>query len=436
MTTKLEDDFQKKNSHSLFKTVRELEDKPRKNVPAMKGADGKRTTNPTEVLEIWRKHFKNHLNTEFPRDEQALTTLGNDLPAHTDDEFSISKDDITKAIAALKNNKAPGSDSITPEVLKAGGDTVVNMLKIIFDKILNSTDTPTHFAKMIVTPIFKKGDRENPANYRAIALLSIPGKVLNRILLQHIQEKTEQVTSDRQYGFRPNRGTTDAIFVVRQLMQKSKERNLNLHYHFIDFKSAFDTIWRQALWRMMARIGVNKTVIEVIKNMYEKSQCTVNVDGKMTDWFEVTVGVRQGCLLSPTLFNLFLEFVMDELQDLQNSASFNDQLCIDVRYADDTTFIAAIFEKLQLSTNQLQEACNKYGMKINASKCKAITASPISISISNNNVETVQDFIFLGSNVPSTSADIKRRISLANIAFGRLKQNIWSRRDVSIALKI
>ena len=310
------------------------------------------------------------------------------------------------------------------------------MLKIIFDKILNSTDTPTHFAKMIVTPIFKKGDRENPANYRAIALLSIPGKVLNRILLQHIQEKTEQVTSDRQYGFRPNRGTTDAIFVVRQLMQKSKERNLNLHYHFIDFKSAFDTIWRQALWRMMARIGVNKTVIEVIKNMYEKSQCTVNVDGKMTDWFEVTVGVRQGCLLSPTLFNLFLEFVMDELQDLQNSASFNDQLCIDVRYADDTTFIAAIFEKLQLSTNQLQEACNKYGMKINASKCKAITASPISISISNNNVETVQDFIFLGSNVPSTSADIKRRISLANIAFGRLKQNIWSRRDVSIALKI
>ena len=187
---------------------------------------------------------------------------------------------------------------------------------------------------------------------------------------------------------------------------------------------------------MMARIGVNKTVIEVIKNMYEKSQCTVNVDGKLTDWFEVTVGVRQGCLLSPTLFNLFLEFVMDELQDLQDSASFNDQLCIDVRYADDTTFIAAIFEKLQLSTNQLQETCMKYGMKINAGKCKAITASPIPISIINSIVETVQEFIFLGSNVPSTSADIKRRISLANIAFGRLKKNIWSRRDISIALKI
>ena len=103
LLTKLEDDFQKKNSHSLFKTVRELEGKPRKNVSAMKGADGKKTTNPAEVLEIWRKHFESHLNTEFPRDEQALNELGNDLPAHTDDEFSISKNDITKAIAALKN---------------------------------------------------------------------------------------------------------------------------------------------------------------------------------------------------------------------------------------------------------------------------------------------------------------------------------------------
>ncbi|XP_066925921.1 uncharacterized protein [Clytia hemisphaerica] len=115
---------------------------------------------------------------------------------------------------------------------------------------------------------------------------------------------------------------------------------------------------------MMKRIGVNETVIEVIKNMYEKTQCAVNVDGKLTNWFEVTVGVRQGYLLSPTL-NLFLEFVMDELQELQEATILNNGLCIDVRYADDTTLIASVYEKLQLSTNQLQDACLKYGMKIN-----------------------------------------------------------------------
>ena len=87
---------------------------------------------------------------------------------------------------------------------------------------------------------------------------------------------------------------------------------------------------------------------------------------------------------------------MEELQDLLESTSFKDHLCIDVRYADDTTFIAAIFEKLQLSTNQLQQACMKYGMKINARKCKAITPSPNPISIDNNNVaEHLVDEMFL-----------------------------------------
>ena len=128
----------------------------------------------------------------------------------------------------MKNNKSPGSDSITAEVLKAGGDTMVDMLDVIFKKIMTSEDTPVHFAKMLVTPIFKKGDRKIPSNYGPIALLSIPRKIFSRTLLQHVQDKTEQFTSDRQYGFRPNRGTTDVIFVIRQLMQKSKERNITL----------------------------------------------------------------------------------------------------------------------------------------------------------------------------------------------------------------
>ena len=160
------------------------------------------------------------------------------------------------------------------------------------------------------------------------------------------------------------------------------------------------------------------------------------VDGKLTDWFKVVVGVRQGCLLSLTLFNLFLEFVMDGLQELQASVSFDNQLCMDVRYVDNTTLVAAVFEKLQLSTDQLQEACLKYGMKINVVKCNAITPNQEPITIEGNNIETVNNFTFLGSNVPGTTADVKRRISLANIAFGKLKKNVWSRKDITVSLKI
>ena len=100
---------------------------------------------------------------------------------------------------------------------------------------------------MWITPVCKKGDKSLPEDYRAIVLLSIPGKVLNKILLSKIREKSELFTSDGQYGFRANRGKIDVIFIVRQLMQKYKKRRINCHHHFSEFKSAFDTIWRKAL---------------------------------------------------------------------------------------------------------------------------------------------------------------------------------------------
>ena len=238
-----------------------------------------------------------------------------------------------------------------------------------------------------------------------------------------IREKTEVFTSDRQYGFRPNRGTIDAIFIVRQLMQKSKERRINCHFHFVDFKSPFDTICRKALRRMMRSIGICNKIVSIIEKMYEKTTCAVIVDGLLTEWFSVNVCVRQGCLLSPTLFNLFLDFVMDELKCLQEHVTLDNDLNFDARYADDTTLIAAVFEKLQLATDQLQEACKNYGMKINTDKCKVISNSHANITIENENVENVEEFKFLGPVVPNSSLDVKRRIGTTSSAFGRLKKS-------------
>ena len=234
---KLEDDLNN-NSHNLFKTVRELEGKPKK---SLKNQKKDKTTKTGEVLKIWKDHFKQHLNTEFPHDENVIQSIPHPIPGtqQSIEELNITKEEVRNAISSLKNNKAPGSDLITAEVLKAGGEPIVNTLHLIFTKILKEETTPIHFSTMLITPVHKKGDKSMPQNYRAIALLSIPGKVLNKILLSKIREKTEVFTSDRQYGFRPNRGTVDAIFIVRQLMQKSKERGMNCHYHFVDFKNCF-----------------------------------------------------------------------------------------------------------------------------------------------------------------------------------------------------
>ena len=127
-----------------------------------------------------------------------------------------------------------------------------------------------------------------------------------------MKQKSEEFTKENRYGLHPNRGTVDAIFIVHQIIEKAKERKVNLRFNFIDLKSAFDTIWRKALWKMLAHIGINKKIIKILETLYENSKCAVTIDGKLTEWFSVLVGVRQGCLLSPTLFNIFLEFVIND----------------------------------------------------------------------------------------------------------------------------
>ena len=148
------------------------------------------------------------------------------------------------------------------------------------------------------------------------------------------------------------------------------------------------------------------------------------------------VGVQQGCILSPTLFNVFLEFVMDDLKSLQDNLQLDEILSNDIRYADDTTRITMVFDKLHISTNELEASCAKWGMKVNPAKCKVISSDQNDIKIDGKVVEKVKELIFLGSVVPGTPSDIKRRISLDSSAFGRLKQRVWSNRNITVQLKI
>ena len=175
---------------------------------------------------------------------------------------------------------------------------MAEMLLHIAKNVTLTSKTPLAWSKMVVIPIHKKGNRLDSEDYRAILLLSIPGKVYCQILLTRMKEKTEHFVKDTQFGFRSGRGTTDAIFIMRQIMEKARERNIDIHCNFIDFKAAFDTIWREALWKMLISIGIHSKIVNVIKSMYDNSECALTIDGNLTSWFKVNVGVRQGCMLS------------------------------------------------------------------------------------------------------------------------------------------
>ena len=195
---------------------------------------------------------------------------------------------------------------------QAGQECSTEMMHVLCEKMFVDKQSPEEWSKAIIVPIYKSKDKQECGNYRGISLLSIPSKVYTKILQQRIRKYVEESVSEEQAGFRKGRGTIDQLFVIRQLAEKYWEKNQTLFNNFIDFKQAFDSVWQKGLWQVLRNFGIPEDLIQLLEDLYRKTVSAVRIDGELTEWFKVTVGVRQGCNLSPYLFNLILEAMMME----------------------------------------------------------------------------------------------------------------------------
>ncbi|CAH1276986.1 Hypp9448 [Branchiostoma lanceolatum] len=136
--------------------------------------------------------------------------------------------------------------------------------------------------------------------------------ILLRILLKRMEGVADTDFAEAQIGFRKKVGIRDQIFNVRILIEKARESNVNLYMAFIDYKKAFDSVRHKTLWKVMERMGVSNYIVNSLRQLYRHQQAAVRVGEELTDWFEVTKGMRQGCLVSPICFNVYSEAVMRE----------------------------------------------------------------------------------------------------------------------------
>lgn len=158
-----------------------------------------------------------------------------------------------KAIKSLHNGKAPGPDNIPPEALKADIDTTVEMMHVLFGKVWDNEEIPSDWKESHIVKIPKKGDLSNCNNYRGISLLSIPGKVFNRVILERIRDATDPQLRDQQAGFRRNRSCSDQIATLRIIVEQSLEWKSPLYINFIDYEKAFDSLDRATLWKLLCK---------------------------------------------------------------------------------------------------------------------------------------------------------------------------------------
>ena len=209
-------------------------------------------------------------------------------------------------------------DNIAGELVQAGGDAVISALHKIGNKIWHTGECPIPWTKSLIITLSKKGNLQQCKNYRKISLICHPSEVLLKMLLNRLKPQAESIIAEEQPGFRSGRSTTEQIFNLRILCERNVQHQQDLYHVFIDFRKAFDRVWHKALWSTMKLYNINANLIQVIENLYNKATSAIYLNGDKGDWFRTTVGVRQGYLLSPTLFNIFLD---------RNSTDALEELC-------------------------------------------------------------------------------------------------------------
>ena len=163
---------------------------------------------------------------------------------------------------------------------------------------------PQEFKDASIIHLFKrKGNPQLCDNHRRISLLSVAGKVLARVLNNRLNEYLEQsgLLPESQCGFRKDRGTIDMISTTRQLQEKCQEQNMDLYMTFVNLTKAFDTVSRGGLWKIMAKFGCPTKFIAMVRQYDDGKLTRVQNDGEHSDPFPVTNGVKQGCVLAPTV---------------------------------------------------------------------------------------------------------------------------------------
>ena len=178
-----------------------------------------------------------------------------------------------------------------------------------------------------------------------------------KIILNRLKPQAENIIAEEQTGFRAGRSTTEQIFNLRILCEKCLQHQQDLCHVFIDFKKAFDRVWHEALWATVKKYNISTNLIQVIKNLCNKATSAVLFNGSIGDWFRTTVGVRQGCLLSPTLFNIYLNRIMtDALEDHEGTVSIGGRTITNLCFADDIDGLAGEEEELANLVERLDKA--------------------------------------------------------------------------------
>jgi hypothetical protein len=338
----------KEGERDIYKMAKTRERKTRdvNQVKCIKDGADQLLVKDEDIKRRWREYFDDLFNGE----NESSTIELDDSSDDTSRRFvrRIQEAEVRETLKRMKGGKAMGPDGIPIEVWRGLGDIAIVWLTKLFNLIFRSNKMPEEWRRSTLVPIFKnKGDVQSCTNYRGIKLMSHTMKLWERVI-EHRLRRLTSVTKN-QFGFMPGRSTMEAIFLVRQLMERYREKKKDLHMVFIDLEKAYDKIPRNVMWWALEKHKVPTKYITLIKDMYDNVVTSVRTSDGDTDDFPIKIGLHQGSALSPYLFTL----VMDEVTgDIQGDIPWCMLFADDVVLIDDSR--AGVNRKLELWRRTLE----------------------------------------------------------------------------------
>lgn len=390
-----------KDPSSVWKLIKQLKD-----------SESAHNRNQTQVSGAkWIAHLEKLLgqNTEIDGTRDSIMKEKIAQQTHQTNllDFPITATEIEKAARNIKLKKSPGIDGITNEMIKTSLPVLRPIIQQLFNQLIQYGTYPEQWKKGVNVPIFKNGDPHNTSNYRGVTLNNTMANFFCQVINNRITNFLENnsLLAKEQAGFRKSSRTQDQVFILKKLVNDTlRTTNGRLYGCFIDFAKAFDSIWHTGLLYKMQEIGIGGKLLQVVQEMYNNATVCSKTEVGLSREITVRKGVLQGNTLSPTLFNIFINDIVDSLKDC-DSPTVDEAGLVPVpclMYADDIVILSTTKKGLQDKLNSLHEYCNKWGLQINREKTKVIVFSkhepilPLFFKIGDAIINTTDNYKYLG----------------------------------------
>jgi len=429
------EDANKTDFKFMHKKIKEVSNKkPQSQTGCIKSSTGDILIEKKDILLRWAEYIEELFYDVRGEKPQISKTM--EGPA-------ILQTEVEKAIKATKKGKSVGPDNIPVEAFEALDEWGVKQLTELLNTIYNTGEIPNDLSTSIFITLPKKPGTTDCGSHRTISLMSHTMKILLRILMERIRTKLRPEISETQFGFVADKGTTNAIFTLQMLMERGIEVQKNIFLCFIDYSKAFDKVKHEELFKMLTELDIDGKDLRILRNLYWEQTAAVRIDKELSDFKPIRRGVRQGCVLSPDLFNFYSEMILRGIAHL-DGIKVGGRNLNNLRYADDTALIAESERMLNEILDVVAEESKNKGLELNIAKTESMVVTKNAITPSctlernGELIKQVNKFKYLGYTITTdgrSDTEIKKRIGIAKDTFKKMSP-VLNNRNISMGTKI